>query len=248
MIITDENYPRLIMPVLTNLQQLNDHEIKKILFLYWEVIEKTNLDGTLKEELILACNALRKDLLSPNEFIRGRTLRLVSKITLKSILENLMEAVSQNFNHRHFYVRRNTIMCIYNVYLNTGMELIEDYIDEIEKICTTESDLSTKRNAFILLFNVDQGKALNYLKTIMAASDDDPIYDMGDIFQLSILEMLRKLCKVEPSQKSRLMNAIFMLSNSKSPSVLLECADTIIQLTTAPSAIKIAIQSYLSLL
>ena len=82
----------------------------------------------------------------------------------------------------------------------------------------------------------------------MAASDDDPIYDMGDIFQLAILEMLRKLCKVEPSQKSRLMNAIFMLSNSKSSSVLLECADTIIQLTTAPSAIKIAIQSYLSLL
>lgn len=81
------------MPVLTNLQQIPDHEIKKILFLYWEVIEKTNLDGTLKEELILACNAIRKDLLSSNEFIRGRTLRLVSKIPLKSILENLMEAV-----------------------------------------------------------------------------------------------------------------------------------------------------------
>ena len=64
------------------------------MFLYWEVIEKTNLDGTLKEELILACNAIRKDLLSPNEFIRGRTLRLVSKISLKSILENLMESVS----------------------------------------------------------------------------------------------------------------------------------------------------------
>ena len=119
-------------------------------------------------------------------------------------------------------------MCIYNVYLNTGMELIEDYVDEIEKMCTSESDLSTKRNAFILLFNMDQTKALNYLKGIMAASEDDPIYDMGDIFQLAILEMLRKLCKVEPSQKSRLMNAIFMLSNSKSSSVLLECADTII--------------------
>jgi coatomer subunit beta len=60
--------------------------------------------------------------------------------------------------------------------------------------------------------------------------------------------MLRKLCKVEPTQKSRLMNAIFMLSNSKSSSVLFECANTIIQLTTAPSAIKIAIQSYLALL
>ena len=245
MIITDDNYPRLIMSVLSNLMHTQDHDLKKVLFLYWEVIEKTNLDGTLKEELILACNALRTDLLSPNEFIRGRTLRLVSKITNKGILENLMEAVSQNLNHRHFYVRRNTIMCIYNVYQSTGMELVEDFIDDIEKICINDSDLSTKRNAFILVFNLDQNRALNYLKQIMAASDDDPIYDMGDIFQLSILEMLRKLCKVEPSQKSRLMNAIFMLSNSKSSSVLLECADTIIQLTTAPSAIKIAIQSYL---
>jgi coatomer subunit beta len=116
MINSDENYPRMIMPVLTCLQQLTDHSIKRILFLYWEIIEKTNYDGTIKEELILACNALRKDLLSPNEFIRGRTLRLVSKITIKSILENLMEAISQNLAHRHFYVRRNAIMCLYNIF------------------------------------------------------------------------------------------------------------------------------------
>ena len=44
------------------------------------------------------------------------------------------------------------------------------------------------------------------------------------------------------------MNAIFMMSSSKSPSVLFECANTITQLTTAPSAIKVAIQSYLNLL
>ena len=155
MIITDDNYPRLIMSVLSNLMHTQDHDLKKVLFLYWEVIEKTNFDGTLKEELILACNALRTDLLSPNEFIRGRTLRLVSKIQNKGILENLMEAVAQNLNHRHFYVRRNTIMCIYNVYQSTGMELVEDFIDEIEKLCINDSDLSTKRNAFILIFHLD---------------------------------------------------------------------------------------------
>ena len=167
--------------------------------MYWEIIEKTNFDGTVKEELILACNALRKDLLSPNEFIRGRTLRLVSKITIKSILENLMEAVSQNLAHRHQYVRRNAMMCLYNIYQSTGIELIEDFIPEIEKICQNESDLSTKRNAFILLFHVDQQKALTYLKQLISNSEDDPIYEMGDIFQLSILEMLRRLCKSEPT-------------------------------------------------
>jgi coatomer subunit beta len=128
------------------------------------------------------------------------------------------------------------------------MELVEDFVDDIEKICQTDSDLSTKRNAFVLLFQMDQVRALNYLKTIMGNAEDDPIHEMGDVFQLAILDMLRKLCKVEPTQKQRLMSAIFMLSNSKSASVLLECADTIVQLTTAPTAIKIAIQSYLSLL
>ena len=77
---------------------------------------------------------------------------------------------------------------------------------------------------------------------------EDPVSEMGDIFQLIVLELLRKLCKVDPSQKSRLMNAIFMLANSKSSSVLFECANTITQLTTAPTAIKVAIQSYLNLL
>jgi len=27
-----------------------------------------------------------------------------------------MEAVSQNLNHHHFYVRRNAIMCLYNIF------------------------------------------------------------------------------------------------------------------------------------
>ena len=80
------------------------------------------------------------------------------------------------------------------------------------------------------------------------SATEDPVQEMGDIFQLIVLEMLRKLCKIEPGQKQRLMNAIFLLSNSKSSSVLFECANTITQLTTAPTAIKVAIQSYLNLL
>ena len=247
MISNDDNYPRLLMPVLTNLQLLQDHELKKLLFLYWEIVEKTNVDGTVKDEITLACNALRKDLLSANEYIRGRTLRLVSKISIKSILENLVQAVIENLGHRHFYVRRNAIMCLYSIFTNTGTELIEDCVDQIEQLLINETDLSTKRNAFFLLFHLSQEKSLSYLKNIMSATDD-PIQEMGDIFQLIVLEMLRKLCKIEPSQKSRLMNAIFMLSNSKSSSVLFECANTITQLTTAPTAIKIAIQSYLNLL
>jgi coatomer subunit beta len=181
MISNDDNYPRMLMPVLTNLQLLQDHEMKKLLFLYWEVVDKVNLDGSVKDEITLACNALRKDLLSPNEYIRGRTLRLVSKINIKSILENLVQAVIENLNHRHFYVRRNAIMCIYSIFQSTGTELIEDCIDQIESVLINETDLSTKRNAFFLLFHLSQEKALGYLKNLMTGTDD-PVQEMGDIF------------------------------------------------------------------
>jgi len=134
---------------------LPDHSIKKLLFLYWEIVEKTNVDGTVKGEVTLAVNALRKDLDSPNEYIRGRTLRLVSKISVQQIIEDLIDAVISNLSHRNSYVRRNAIMCIYAVFKNHGIESVENCIEDIENILIQESDISTKRNAFLLLFNLE---------------------------------------------------------------------------------------------
>jgi len=48
-----------MMDVLKHVHILDDHEIKKLLFLYWEIVEKTKADGSAKDEITLACNALR---------------------------------------------------------------------------------------------------------------------------------------------------------------------------------------------
>ena len=72
-------------------------------------------------------------------------------------------------------------MCIYSIFSNTGTDLIEDCIDGIESLLINETDLSTKRNAFFLLFHLSQEKALSYLKNLMSATDD-PVQEMGDIF------------------------------------------------------------------
>jgi len=88
-----------MMDVLKHVHILDDHDIKKLLFLYWEIVEKTKADGSVKDEVTLACNALRQDLLSPNEFVRGRTLRLVSKIMIKTVLETVIQAINENLKH-----------------------------------------------------------------------------------------------------------------------------------------------------
>ena len=152
MIINDENYPRMMMSVLKYAQMTEDHTLKKLCLLYWETVEKTNADGTTKGEITLACNALRHDLLSPNEFIRGRTLRLVSKIMIPDILENLIQAINENITHRHFYVRRNALICLYSIYQHMGPEFLENSASDIYQQLLNENDISTKRNAFIVLF------------------------------------------------------------------------------------------------
>lgn len=66
--------------------------------------------------------------------------------------------------------------------------------------------------------------------------------------QLAVLELFRKACKYDPTQKSRLMKAIFFFSKSKSSSVLFECANTLTQISNSPTTLKLSTNIYVQLL
>lgn len=133
--VNDDTYPPLIMNMITNITPLLSQypELRKVMLLYWEVIEKSKSpnDPTLKDEMFLACNSLRSDLLSHNEYLRGRTLRLVSKIMHRGVIEPLSSAIIENIKHKSAYVRRNTVVCLYNVFTNFGSDIIGDIDEEI---------------------------------------------------------------------------------------------------------------------
>lgn len=57
---------------------------------YWECAQKCDEQGELKPEMILVCNAILNNLKHANEYIRGCTLRFLSKITEEEILEPLV--------------------------------------------------------------------------------------------------------------------------------------------------------------
>jgi len=245
-LIHDESFPPMMLTIINYVLpvQNESHNLKKVLLYYWEIAEKLDQSGQLKSETLLVCNALRNDLLHPNEYIRGRTLRLLSKLMFKGILEPLIPTVLENLKHKNSYVRRNAVSCLYIIYLNFQSDVLPDVDEYIEELLQTENDISTKRNAFLLLFNANQEKALEYInKNIISENAED----IGDIIQLVVLELLRKTCKFDPSQKSKLMKAIFYFSNSKCTSVLFECANTLTQISTAPTAVKLAVNIYVQL-
>mmetsp|Transcript_31115 Transcript_31115/g.70754 ORF Transcript_31115/g.70754 Transcript_31115/m.70754 type:complete len:1013 (+) Transcript_31115:49-3087(+) len=243
LMINGESYPKLLMSVIRFVVTSTDHQVKKLLTIYWEIVEKCKDNGDLKEEMILVCNALRVDLMHANEYIRGSTLRLLCKMRYYRILEPLKEAVLRNLTHRHSYVRRNAVMCVYSIVKSFGLEVLPEAPEDIEQLLLVEGDLSTKRNAFLMLVHCDQDRAVKYVLSVQ-----DQVSTMGDIFQLSVLELVRKVCRSNPAQKGRLLRIVLNLVSSSSTAVSYDCASSLVSLSSSPVAIHQATTAYVTLL
>ncbi|CAG0879752.1 unnamed protein product [Cyprideis torosa] len=156
--------PGFLMTIIRFVLPLQDHTVKKLLLVFWEIVPKTFPDGRLLQEMILVCDAYRKDLQHPNEFIRGSTLRFLCKLKEPELLEPLMPAIRACLEHRHSYVRRNAVLAIFQIYKNFDF-LIPDAPDLIFELLQGEQDMSTKRNAFMMLIHAHQERALEYLSS-----------------------------------------------------------------------------------
>jgi len=234
--------PSLLMTVIRFVMPLQDHTIKKLLLIFWEIVPKYSQEGKMLQEMILVCDAYRKDLQHPNEFIRGSTLRFLCKLKEAELLEPLMPSIRACLEHRHSYVRRNAVLAIYTIYRNHDF-LIADAPELIANFLEGEQDASCKRNAFMMLIHVDQERALNYLSSCI-----DQVHTFGDILQLVIVELIYKVCHANPSERARFIRCIYNLLNSSSPAVRYEAAGTLVTLSSAPTAVRAAATCYIELI
>lgn len=240
--LNGEVMPKLLMTVIRFCVPCDNHQIKKLLLIYWEVIDKTGADGKLLPEMILVCNNLRNDLSHANEYIRGCTLRFLCKLKEPEILEPLIPTIKNNLEHRHSFVRRNAVLACFSIY-KSFEELLPDGPALVEKVLETEADVSCKRNAFLMLFHTAQDRAVEYLSQNL-----DQVATWGDILQLVVLELIRKIVRSNPYEKSKYIRCILTLFNSQSPAVVYECASALVALSSSQTAIKAAATSYTQLL
>jgi coatomer subunit beta len=68
----------------------------------------------------------------PNEYIRGITLRFITKVAEKELIEPLVKPIIQNLKDRHSYVRRNAVLAVWHIYQHFP-ELISDAPDLVEE-------------------------------------------------------------------------------------------------------------------
>lgn len=64
-ILNGEKLPTLLMTIIRFVMPIQDHMIKKLLLIFWEVVPKYTPDGKMLHEMILVCDAYRKVRLLP---------------------------------------------------------------------------------------------------------------------------------------------------------------------------------------
>jgi coatomer subunit beta len=242
-LIAGEVYPRVLMTVIRFCITQDDHEIKKLLMLYWEIVPKYAPDGKLMPEMILVCNALRNDLISPNEFVRGCMLRFLCKLKEPELLEPLIPSIKQALVHRHTYVRRNAALAVYSIHKSFGDQFLPDAAEIMETFILNEADVSARRNAFLMLFNEAEDIAIDFMSDHI-----DDIEKYGDGFSLLVLELARKTCRRDPAQKSRFVRCLFKMLQSESLAISYEAAWTLVSLSAAPTAVRACAQAYATIL
>ncbi len=240
--LNGEPMSKMLMSVIRFIVPSDDHFLKKLLLLYWEVVDKTGPDGKLLPEMILVCNNLRNDLSHPNEYIRGCTLRFICKLKEAEILEPLIPTIKNCLEHRHPFVRRNAVLAVFAIFKSFDY-LLPDGPELVDQVLATETDASCKRNAFLMLFHSAQDRAVEYL-----SANADKVAGWADILQLVVLELIRKIVRANPYEKSRYIRCILSLFNSPSNAVQYECASVLVALSNSATAIRAAATSYTQLL
>ena len=215
--------------------------LKKLLHFYWEICTKTNPDGKLKQEMILVCNAIRNDLQHPNEYIRGATLRFLCKLQEPELIEPLLPTVRQCLEHRHSYVRKNAVFAIYSIYILAD-HLIPDAPELVLSFLAAENDTICKRNAFVVLSNINHDQAVQYI-----LENYDAIPSMDQSLQSAIIEFIRTDALSPSEHKPKYLRLLYDLLDSTSNAIAYDAASSLATLTTSVNVITAAASKFIDL-
>lgn len=237
--------PDLLMHIIRFVMPSKNKELKKLLYFYWEVCPKLDEHGKMRQEMILVCNAIQRDLQHPNEYVRGNTLRFLNKLKEPDLLETLVPNVRQCLEHRHLYVRKNAVFAIYSIF-KVAEHLVPDADELIYRFLYEETDSVCKRNAFVCLGELNRDAALRYMQDNIANLES-----LDSLLQLSFIEFIRKdiIQNGDSTLRSQYGQLVEELLESSTINnvVIYEAASVLTKLTGSSSAVLLAGQKFVDL-
>lgn len=225
--------PDLLMHVIRFVMPSKDKQLKKLLYFYWEIVPKLDREGKLKQEMILVCNAIQHDLQHPNEYIRGNTLRFLTKLKEPELLEQMVPSVRSCLEYRHAYVRKYAILAVLSIF-KVSEHLIPDACEILDSFLVAETDPVCKRNAFVGLAELDRDAALNYLQDNLTS-----IENLDSLLQIAFIGFIRRDAIRTPALIPQYAELLLdLLQSTNSNEVLFESAISLTSLTNKEAVLS----------
>ncbi|CAL5014983.1 unnamed protein product [Urochloa decumbens] len=180
--------------IVNNVLPCEDLKVQKLVLLYLETVYKgADVFGRVPPDTTLVRDYLRRNLRHRDEYIRGLTLRFISRLAHPDLLEPIVESVLVNLYHRHCFVRRHAYSAIFAIHLQpkpNGRQLLPDALDRVEHELSFERDAAAMRNAFFMLCTCARERAVAYL----LANAERAVTEWPDIVQVVAITLIRRAC------------------------------------------------------
>ncbi|KAH0572727.1 Coatomer beta subunit [Spironucleus salmonicida] len=82
-----------IFPLIKNVSPSQNKLLKRLIHLFWPLVQFYDGHGALKPYTILICNSILSDLKHPNEFIQISALRCVASLEVRKVVQNVIQGV-----------------------------------------------------------------------------------------------------------------------------------------------------------
>lgn len=94
-----------VISVIKNASSVPNRRLKKLLHLFWPMVDCYTAEGALKPHIILVCNSILQDLQHPNEHVVCSALRCVVNFPVREVIQHFVQAIPPLLAHAQPIVR-----------------------------------------------------------------------------------------------------------------------------------------------
>lgn len=229
-LLNHEDVSPLLMSIIRFVLPSSHHRLKKLVHLFFQIFDFSTPDGSVREESILVCNALCNDLSSPNEYVRGSVLRLISKLRHWNIVQPMISAILDNMKHPDPYVHRNALICLTKIAERFGPDCVMSAIEDTERLLLGDTTVSVKVHAFNFLRVCEPSLAVQYLINV-----EGSLLAFPTNFHLEVLSSFSCLSSSNSNVRAVMMRiAVMLMENSQDNAVRIEGAQIVCRLKSSP--------------
>jgi coatomer subunit beta len=231
--------PHLLMPIIQHTATTMDHRVIKLLLLFLENVEIRDARGEIRAEFILITDAIRKLLTSPNEYVRGAAIRFLYKLNDSDICQQLLSDIIKNLSHSDDYVRWHAAHLIGRLARDIeGFNL--DTADSIMESFSSEANPRVLPAMLSAAYDAAPKEALENIMNITQFNSQD--------MKISILRITIDAYQNFPQFRVRLLEIVVDFCEDESPTVRLQAANVLRQLSSNQAAVRTTASTYCDLL